>query len=293
MEPFAGQSVGRLGQGVKRLSGFIDHISRPLRTLAVGTIHVGIAHRNIQRAHGFGQETVELRIGAFERTDEFGIVTALAELQLHHLRIGRHYVVNPVSVRPPFVLVVLHAVAGDVFAAQVIIPTVVFQIVIGKYLHFIPGRGLQFDIRRDLCIVRQRTNDRIAVANLRRVVLQLAHLPQRNRPQHQLVPWPAACGSVFDGLRHLVGIEVRLVPCPSRLAGVVPDIGLGEPHVRIGRRTGSVSRIRLAFPRIVAQDIERRGLAIEQQPGFPAVVMRKRRPAEVPQQHGDRILAAF
>ena len=290
MQPFARQQRGRLGQHVKRFARFVDGVARPLRAFAVGAVHIGVAHREVERAERFFPEFVVQRVRALEFAGKLRVVARLTELQLDGFGPFGQHVIDLVPVRPTQVLVALKTFAGDVFAAQVVVAAVVDEVVVRHDLHRVAGMRLQLDVRCDLSVIGQRADDRVAAASLRGVVAQLADLPQRDRALDQLVPRPASGRSVVDRPGHVAVVERRHVPCVVAFAPVVADVRLGQAEVGVRLVAGSVGGVRLALPSLVAQNVEIGRLAVEDQAGLAAVVVRERRLAEIPQQHGDRVL---
>ena len=137
------------GQGIEGLTKFIHLIPPPLRTLPIGTVHIGITHGHIQ---GTGSPFPQLRIEgivARERTGKLGLITCLPVLHLQHLHAIGQNVDHLMTIHPAQTLVTLNTCFGDIFGTYTL--GTASYVIIGPHLDAFAGRSLYLEIG---CYVR-------------------------------------------------------------------------------------------------------------------------------------------
>ena len=121
----AGEQVGYGVELVETLVHEDGDIAPPLGTLAVGTVEIGVAHVDIEGAHGLLAEAVEKLVGALEAAHKVDIVARLTVTHAMHLDgcILRVAQVEDLAIHPTQRLVLLAAGAGDILGTDAVVAT--------------------------------------------------------------------------------------------------------------------------------------------------------------------------
>ena len=79
-DALVGQLMSAEVGGIECLAQLVHLVAPPLRAFAVGTVHVGVAHGDIERPHGFFAQAVLEIVVAGESACKLGVIACLAIL---------------------------------------------------------------------------------------------------------------------------------------------------------------------------------------------------------------------
>ena len=143
------------------------HITPPLCSLAVGTIHVIIAHCDIECALRFFPKRVQIAVITLETSGKRAVVTRFVVCKRNYFNSRRNCVYNFVSVHPTKIFVFLFSVLGNVFREHVNLA--VWRgssIIVGTDVYLFAGRSLNFQNRSELTVVRKGADNFVSLATL-------------------------------------------------------------------------------------------------------------------------------
>ena len=289
-DSLAGEPVGPFVEGVEGLARFVHHVAPPLGPLPVGAVHVGVPHRNVERALRFFPEPVQGRVVAGETAGEGGGVSRLPVFHFEYLHAFGIAVDDVVPVHPPGTFELLHAVGRRVFGKDVRGRSA--AVVVGQYPDALPPPGLEPDERGDLGVIGQVGHEhRVAPGFYPPVGFQAEVFPLGNRSFHQPSP-PGLFRGYFPRFGPCRVVETghgkTCVP-----PGVEADVRLGQPVVGLFAFRAVEGRMPYGLPLPVRADVLSVDLQVEGHPRRGAVAVAESVFSEVPYQYGYRVLPLF
>ena len=187
MNTLASQQVSLFVEGIESFAQLIYHVAPPLGTLAIGTVHIGVAHGDVERTLRLVPQTGEHRVIAGETAGKGGVVTRLTVLHIEHFHTFRKFVLHIVTVHPALAFEHLFSFARTILGKYVGGRTA--PVIVRTDTDALTCRCFQSDVGSNLCIVRQVSpQQRIALHLCLRIRLQPVVFPERNGTVYQLIP---------------------------------------------------------------------------------------------------------
>ncbi len=185
----AGEQVCARRQGIEHLHHFVRNVANPLRPLAVGTVHVVVAHCDVECALRFFPERVQVAVVALKTSCERAVVARFVVSQRNNLNPGGNGVYHLMSVHPPRGLVFLLAVLGNVFRKHVYLTVGGGGgVVVSAHVNLLARRCPYFQNRGELAVVRQGADNLVPLAALRGIGLHAVIPPLGDFAFDELVP---------------------------------------------------------------------------------------------------------
>ena len=290
-DALVGQTVSAEVGGIERLAQLVHLVAPPLRAFAVGTIHVGVAHGDIERAYGLFAQAVQEIVVAGKSARKLGVIARFAILQGIHFHALRNLINERMSVHPAQGFVGLTTFLGDIFRPYIRFAST--HEMVGLHPDFLACRSRYIEVRSGMTIVRELAIEGIHFGSLvlfdGHIFLNAKILPKRYGALHEVVPRRHAC---FAQRNRPMETRVGILFCPSCifLACIETDVGFGQAPVGMRGSRLLVGFVRLTFPRSIRKNLELLGLTIEEQSGLTTAVVREPVLAEIPQEDGDGVL---
>ena len=187
MDTLAGQQMSLFVEGIESFAQLVHHVAPPLGTLAIGTVHIGVAHGDVERTLRLIPQAGEHRVIARETTSKGSVVTRFTVLHIKHFHAFRKFILHIMAVHPALAFECLFTFTRAIFGKYIGGRTA--PVVVRADTDALACRCFQSDVGSNLCIVRQVIpQQRIAQHLCLRIRLQPVVFPERNRAVYQLIP---------------------------------------------------------------------------------------------------------
>ena len=291
-DAFAREEVGAAVERIECLAEFVDGIAPPKCSLAVGAIHVGIAHRDVERPQSLRAEAVHEIVVAGKFPSELAVESGLAVFEIENLDACRDFVVNLVAIHPTGELELLLAVAGHILGPHIRLAAA--AVVVHLDFDRLARLRIDFQIRGDLRVVGELSFDQLPIRDggKRRgicVGLEAEVFPQRHRAFDQPPPRSAIRRPQILGRSPCGRVEAGPFPACEFLARIVTDVGFGQPVIWVRGLGVAVGRMHHRAPRRIAHQFLRTGFHLKQQPAFAAAHVAESLLAEIPHEDRDSV----
>lgn len=290
-DALVGQLVSAKVGGIEGFAQLVHLVAPPLGALAVGTVHIGVAHGDIQGAYGLFAQAVEEIVVAGESARKLGVIARFAILQGIDFHAFRNLINERMSVHPTQGFIGLTTFLGDILRTHIRFAS--SHEMVSLHPDFLARRSRYIEVRSCMAVVRKLAIEGIHFGSLvlfdGDIFLDAKILPKRYGTLHEVVPRRHAC---FAQGNRPMETRVGILFCPSCifLACIETDAGFGQTPVGMRSSCLLVGFVRLAFPRGIRKNPELLGLTIEEQTGLTTAVVREPVLAEIPQEDGDGVL---
>ena len=184
---FAGEQMSLFVEGIESFAQLVHHVAPPLGTLTVGTVHISVAHGDVERTLRLVPQAGEHRVIAGEAAGKGGVVARFTVLHIEHFHAFRKFILHIVAVHPALAFECLFSFTRTIFGKYVGSRT--SPVIVRTDTDALASRCFQADVRSNLCIVRQVSpQQRIALHLCLRIRLQPVVFPERNGAVYQLIP---------------------------------------------------------------------------------------------------------
>ena len=187
MNTLAGQQVSLFVEGIESFAQLVHHVAPPLGTLAVGTIHISVAHGDVERTLRLVPQAGKHRVIAGEASGKGGVVARFTVLHIKHFHAFRKFILHIMAVHPALAFECLFSFTRAILGKYIGGRTA--PVVVRADTDALACRCFQADVGSNLCIVRQVSpQQRIALHLCLRIRLQPVVFPERNGAVYQLIP---------------------------------------------------------------------------------------------------------
>ena len=174
-------------EGIESFAQLVHYVAPPLGTLAVGTVHISVAHGNVERTLRLVPQAGEHRVIAREATGKGGVVARFTVLHIKHFHAFRKFILHIVTVHPTLAFECLFSFTRTILGKYVGGRTA--PVVVRTDTDTLACRSFQADVGSNLCIARQVSpQQRIVLHLCLRIRLQPVVFPKRDGAVYQLIP---------------------------------------------------------------------------------------------------------
>ena len=249
--------------------------------LSVRTVHISVPHTNIKGTDSLPPIFIKERIVALECAGDLRVIAGLTVLDINNFHIRGDNVHHLIAIQPTEAFIFLSTVSGDIFPPQTLCFGQGYLVVVGLHFDCAAGWRLDFQIWRDLGIVRQRANQCVTGATHFWIVHQACTFPHWNRPFDQLPEWWFSHND-REFHRPAKTRRGRATPIGDVFSCVKAKIALRKPIVGLRLPGSPISLIDSGIPSLVRQYLKSWSLRLKKQPGHPTVGVAETITAEMP-----------